>query len=573
MMFHEMLANKILMLLLNPGLLIILFSIVSYPVKKHKPLIFMLIAIVAIVLLTLHYCNILGGEEIKVFKYGFLDFKTTNLSFVTSVVFLIAFLSLTAFYIEQTSFKYLLNFGGVITGGSIIAVNAQEYLTLFLGLELISIASFFMIFTEDNKNTFGLGFRYLLIHLFSSILLFVGVMYFGDKGFEIKHLDLVDLFKQDSWRTMSLEQIASVLILFAFLINCAVPPFSNWLVDTYSNISPISASFLSSYGTKVSVFMILKIFLANQVLVYIGLATMTYSLLLSFATGSIRRILSLLLVYQLGLMITVIGFGGEIVNVAVVSSLFVHVLYNLIFFFIASKLSLSYGVNSINEILILDKNVRLFSFIGVMIAIGVPFSGVYVAKSLLLNALGNGYFYLASIFMLAPFIVSICRLIMPYFLKHGLILGGENEWKRIELLVVYSLVIILVLALYLPDLLFSRATNIVNDIFAFSYLFKNLLVILVATLQCYFLRRFLVYNDNEVLDFDWFFRKLMYKLRFSASSLSGESDRLALKHIRSMLEESLSRYCEYFVYRVWSVSSVINILVVTLIILFLITYI
>ena len=218
-------------------------------------------------------------------------------------------------------------------------------------------------------------------------------------------------------------------------------------------------------------------------------------------------------------------------------------------------------------------NVRLFSSIGVMIAIGVPFSGVYVATSLLLNALGNGYFYLASIFMLAPFIVSICRLIMPYFLKHGLILGGENEWKRIELLVVYSLVIILVLALYLPDLLFSRATNIVNDIFAFSYLFKNLLVILVATLQCYFLRRFLVYNDNEVLDFDWFFRKLMYKLRFSASSLSGESDRLALKHIRSMLEESLSRYCEYFVYRVWSVSSVINILVVTLIILFLITYI
>src|SRR3974377_522402 len=65
----------------------------------------------------------------------------------------------------------------VYVGGSIGAIYAGDFLTLFLFWELMAFSSVFLIWFRGRRESLGAGYRYLLVHVFGGLLLLGGMVW------------------------------------------------------------------------------------------------------------------------------------------------------------------------------------------------------------------------------------------------------------------------------------------------------------------------------------------------------------------------------------------------------------
>ena len=69
---------------------------------------------------------------------------------------------------------------------------------------------------------------------------------------------------------------AFALILIAFLLNAAVPPFGAWLPDAYPEATVTGAVFLTAFTTKSAVYALIRGFAGTELLVWLGAAMAVY---------------------------------------------------------------------------------------------------------------------------------------------------------------------------------------------------------------------------------------------------------------------------------------------------------
>ena len=60
--------------------------------------------------------------------------------------------------------------------GSLGAIYAGDFLTLFLFWELMAVASTFLIWFRGRERSLGAGYRYLLVHMAGGVALLAGIM-------------------------------------------------------------------------------------------------------------------------------------------------------------------------------------------------------------------------------------------------------------------------------------------------------------------------------------------------------------------------------------------------------------
>ena len=266
--------------------------------------------------------------------YDLVPFKVTGLSMLFGYLFhLASFLgNLFALHLEDREHAGLQHTSALIYAGSAIgAVYAGDLISLFVFWEILALSSAFLIFARGTESSFNAGFRYLVIHVLSGVLLLSGALLrahnTGSIAFDHIGLD---------------GSAAGIIILVAFGIKAAFPFFHSWLTDAYPEGTPTGTVFLSSFTTKVAIFALVRSFAGTEALIYVGVLMTFFPIFFAVIENDLRRVLSYSMINQMGFMVTGVGIGTALALNGAVAHAFADVIFKgLLFMTMGSVLQMT----------------------------------------------------------------------------------------------------------------------------------------------------------------------------------------------------------------------------------------
>jgi len=306
--------------------------------------------------------------------YELVPFRSDRLSRLFGTVFSIMAFAGGLFGLRQqrraeTPLAYM------YAGASLGVVFAGDLITVFVFWELMAVCSTLVIWMA-GRGARGAGQRYIVIHLLGGVLLMAGIAghiaQTGSLAFDAMHAD----------------SPANGLILAGFLLNAAAWPISAWLPDAYPQASWSGTVFLSAFTTKTAVFVLLRGFAGEEILVWIGLIMAFYGIVYAILENDMRRILAYSIVNQVGFMVTGIGIGTEMALNGAASHAFVHIIYKALLLMSAGSVMFMTGRTKCTELGGLFRTMPITTICGIVGALSIsafPLTSGFVAKSMIVD--------------------------------------------------------------------------------------------------------------------------------------------------------------------------------------------
>lgn len=209
----------------------------------------------------------------------------------------------------------LLNFA---TFGAGVMVSAESLLTLFLGLEILSMSVYVLVaFKRTSAASVEAGIKYFIMGAVASAFLLYGMAFlYGISGgttfVEIQRALAKSGPDSDLWLGLAL-----VLIIGAFLFKVAAVPFHMWAPDAYEGAPTPITGFMSSAVKTAGFAALVKLLYAAlagkamadvhlpiaELLAVAGAVTMTVGNLLALPQRNFKRMLAYSSVAHAGYML------------------------------------------------------------------------------------------------------------------------------------------------------------------------------------------------------------------------------------------------------------------------------
>lgn len=298
--------------------------------------------------------------------------------------------------------------GLVYVGSAMGAVFAGDLMTLFIFWELLVISSVFLIFASRTARSSRAAMRCLVFQMTSGVLLLVGMLihyrHTGSLAF-----DFIGITNTGGW-----------LILLAFGIKCAFPLLHNWVTDAYPQSTPTGAAILSIFTTKVAVYALARGYPGTDLLIYIGAVMACFPVFYAAIENDLRRVLSYILINQLGFMVCAIGIGTALALNGVVAHAFSHIIYESLLFMTMGAVLYRVGHVYASDLGGLYKTMpktALLCIIGAASISALPLFSGFVSKSFVMKALleeGHTVVWLMLLFASAG-VLYHAGIRLPYF--------------------------------------------------------------------------------------------------------------------------------------------------------------
>src|SRR5438874_3876900 len=148
------------------------------------------------------------------------------------------------------------------TAGMLMMAASNELVMVFLGLEILSIATYVMAgFRRTDLKSNESALKYFLLGSFSSAFFLYGTaLIFGATG-STNLIAIAEALRSSPDIQASLVYLSAALILIAFCFKVAVAPFHIWTPDVYEG-APTPVTGFMSVGPKAAGFAVLfRVFL------------------------------------------------------------------------------------------------------------------------------------------------------------------------------------------------------------------------------------------------------------------------------------------------------------------------
>ncbi len=269
----------------------------------------------------------------------------------------------------------------LIYAGSALGVAlAGDFLSVYVFWELMAVASTFLILAQKTKPAQGAAFRYILFHLFGGLLFLAGILLRMERTSSLS-VGFVGLEGLDNW-----------LIFLGIAVNAAVPPFHPWLKDAYPEATPMGGVYLSVFTTKSAVYLLVRTFTGAEELIWIGAAMALYPLLWAMMENNVRRVLSYIIINQVGFMVCGVGLGTPLALNGVAAHAFSHILYDALLFMAAGAVLQVTGKTECTQWGGLFRRMPLtviFYLVGAASISALPLFSGFVSKSMIISAAGE----------------------------------------------------------------------------------------------------------------------------------------------------------------------------------------
>jgi multicomponent Na+:H+ antiporter subunit D len=396
--------------------------------------------------------------------------------------------------------------------GSIGAIYAGDYLSLFLFWEMMAFASTFLVwFNKDDAGAPAAGMRYLLVHTFGGLLLLMGFVLryqaTGSIAFELLDYDNATL---STW-----------LIMSGLMLNAAVVPLHSWLPDAYSKATITGAVFMCAFTTKTAIYTLARACAGFDILIILGVVMAVVGIIYALLENDIRRLLGWEIISQVGYMVAGVGIGTALAINGAAAHAFAHILYKGLLFMGAGAVIHATGTAKFTKLGGLYRKMPLTMLAmiigGVSVSAFPLFSG-FVSKSIIIAASYEAHILWAGF---ALTMVSAGTFLVAGLRLPSLLFFGETKLDRqrfeaaadppwnMQLAMIGAGLLCFVIGVY-PLFLYSMLPN--QDIafyhpYDLYHLSETLQILAFTAVAFWFFHKKLVGRDRIYLDLDWFYRR------------------------------------------------------------------
>ncbi len=221
--------------------------------------------------------------------------------------------------------------------GMMVLGSATSLVTVFLGLELLSIALYIVCgYARTESRSQEAAAKYLLVGGFASAFVLYGMaLIYGGAGTTVIPEIAKRLGSAATGNPLILLGIVLMGVGFAFKVSAA--PFHMWTPDVYQG-APLPVTAFMSVGTKAAAFaMIVRVFAGGlphlapewqALLAFVAATSMIVGNLMAIAQSSLKRLLAYSGVAQAGYILIGVIAGGQNGLSAVLYYLFVYMFMN-----------------------------------------------------------------------------------------------------------------------------------------------------------------------------------------------------------------------------------------------------
>ncbi|MCM3778544.1 Na+/H+ antiporter subunit D [Microbacterium hydrocarbonoxydans] len=218
----------------------------------------------------------------------------------------------------------------ILAAGIFNAFIAGDLFNLYVGFEILLVASYVLITLGSTESRIRTGAVYIVVSLVSSILFLASIaMIYGALG----TVNMAQIAERMTELPQETQLVLHLMLVVAFGIKAAIFPVSFWLPDSYPTApAPVTAVF-AGLLTKVGVYALIRtetqLFAENSIdtlLLIIALATMIVGVLGAVAQAELKRILSFTLVSHVGYMI----FGLAIATPAAIGAAVYYIVHHIV---------------------------------------------------------------------------------------------------------------------------------------------------------------------------------------------------------------------------------------------------
>ena len=267
---------------------------------------------------------------------GFTVFFTLLFLGVTAVAVLLSWDYVKRMRINQSEYYALLL---ASTLGMIIMSASNDLITIFLGLELMSLALYVLVgFQRNRLDSNEASMKYFLLGAFASGFLLYGIaLLYGATG--TTHLGRMAAFLAGSPLLDNPLLVAgSLLLLVGFAFKVAAVPFHMWTPDAYEG-APTTVTGYMSVGAKAAGFAaLLRVVLLaladlqtdwRPILTWLAILTMTVGNVTALLQNNLKRMLAYSSIAHAGYVLVALVAGGQDGASAALFYLAVYSLMNL----------------------------------------------------------------------------------------------------------------------------------------------------------------------------------------------------------------------------------------------------
>lgn len=323
--------------------------------------------------------------------------KLTKLMTVISLVLLFFIVLNHGEYGEKYDWSVTLSLMFFSTCGVILLFGSLNLLTMFLGIEIMSIPLYVLAASKRN-NAYSLeaGLKYFILGSFTSAFLLFGIaLVYGTLGsFHIGQM--IEMQSMAGNGLPNFFHIGVLFILISIVFKMALAPFHFWSPDVYDGAPTIVTGFMSTLvklGTAITMYYLLVGFFGDQKSIYISylIPTIAISLMIGSIMGlvqkNVKRMMAYSSVTHMAFVLAAIIIGKD--HELVCFYLTVYTIASLIVFLILNHLRNGDDIqlDDLNGLSKTQPAVAIIFSIAVLSMAGIPLTGGFIAKFLVLGQL------------------------------------------------------------------------------------------------------------------------------------------------------------------------------------------
>ena len=373
--------------------------------------------------------------------------------------------------------------------GMMIMISAASFLTLYLGLELMSLCLFAMVaLNRDSAQSTEAAMKYFVLGALSSGLLLYGMsMIYGATG----TLDISEVAQRVSriaaTTDRSLLVFGLVFMVAGIAFKLGAAPFHMWIPDVYQG-APTAITLVIGAAPKLAAFAMAVRLLVNglldlaqdwqQMLALLALLSMAIGNITAIAQSNIKRMLAYSTIAHMGFML--LGLlsgvvGGNLLNAADAygTALFyvvVYVLMTLGAFGMLLYLSRKgFECENLEDFRGLNRRSPWFAFVMMVLMFSLaglpPTAGFYAKLAVLSSAVQAGQLWLAVAAVILSLVGAFyyLRIVKLMYFDEPKETGPVPGHREMRVLLSFNALVLLVLGI-LPQGLMQLCYIAINTL-------------------------------------------------------------------------------------------------------------
>lgn len=366
--------------------------------------------------------------------------------------------------------------------GMFFMVSSHDFLTLYVGLEMQSLALYILAsFNRNSSRAAEAGMKYFILGALASGMILFGISFVygfaGHTGFSVINEALAN---EADLHTGVIVGMAFILVGFAFKLSAV--PFHMWTPDVYHGAPASVTAFFAIVPKLAAIALLIRMLYDvfpnlqedwTQIIYFLSAASMIVGAFAGLVQKSIRRLLAYSAIGNMGYaMMGIVAFGVDGISSVIIYMAIYMIMTAGVFGIILSLRHAEFSLEEIDDLAGLSKQYPLYTYILALLMFslaGIPPMAGFFAKLVVFNAvIAEGYIILAILGVVTSVVAAFYYLRIIKLMFFDDVAAGQEDisiLKSVSLktVVLTSGVIVAVFSLY-PSLLFNLATHISHSL-------------------------------------------------------------------------------------------------------------